>query len=84
MMAVTVRGGPDLVLGQPRVLFRLPDRFVSPRPMRGYEPHPDGQRFLVRTSAAGVEWTSLEPPITRLTLVHNWFAELERLAPTRD
>ncbi len=83
MMAVRVRRDPDLSLGQPRALFRLPDGFVSLRPMRGYELHPDGRRFIIGTSAAGLEWTSLEPPITRLTLVHNWFAGLERLAPTR-
>jgi hypothetical protein len=45
---------------------------------RSYELHPDGRRFLV-----GV-WSEQErpEPITRLILVHNWFAELERLAPT--
>jgi serine/threonine protein kinase/Tol biopolymer transport system component len=77
MMAVAVRSGPELSLGMPTALFRLPDRFVS-LGTRAYELHPDGQRFLVGRFVK----TDPPPPITRLTLVHNWFAELERLCPT--
>ncbi len=77
MMAVAVRPGPALSLGQPTALFRLPDGFVGQNPMRDYELHPDGRRFVV-----GV-WAEQErsEPITRLHLVHNWFEELKRLAP---
>jgi serine/threonine protein kinase/Tol biopolymer transport system component len=78
MMAVTVQPGPELSLGRPAPLFTLPEGFQTLYPMRAYELHPDGQRFLV---GRRVE-TEPPPPITRLNLVHNWFAELERLAPT--
>lgn len=46
--------------------------------MRGYELHPDGRHFVVGRFLK----TDPPPPITRLELVHNWFAELERLSPT--
>jgi hypothetical protein len=78
MMAVSVRSGPELSLGIPTQLFQLPDGFAHIYPMRGYLLHPDGQRFLVGRSVK----TDPPPPITRINLVHNWFAELERLAPT--
>jgi serine/threonine-protein kinase len=77
MMAVTVRHGAKLSLGPPTTLFRYP--FLPQSPMRGYDLHPDGRRFLVAIEG---EHTP-PPPITRLQLVHNWFTELERLAPTR-
>ncbi len=78
MMAVPVRHGPQLSLGIPAALFRLPDGFSTLRPMRSYELHPDGRRFVI----GRVVKRDPSPPITRLHLVHNWFAELERLAPT--
>jgi serine/threonine-protein kinase len=78
MMTVGVRHSPALSLGQPTTLFRLPDGFVPLNPMRSYDLHPDGRRFLVGRRLE----TAPPPPITRLNLVHNWFAELERLAPT--
>jgi Tol biopolymer transport system component len=77
MMAVTVRQGPELSLGIPTPLFRLPEGVVA-FGTRTYELHPDGRRFLVGRYVK----TEPPPPITRLNLVHNWFAELERLAPT--
>lgn len=77
MMAVSVRRDEALSLGPPTTLFRLPDRFVLRSPMRGYELHPDGRRFVVGRLVK----TDPPPPITRLELVHNWFAELERLSP---
>ena len=77
MMAITVRQGPTLSLGIPRFLFRLPDGFVI-NETHNYELHPDGRHFVIG------RFVKMEPPppITRLELVHNWFAELERLAPT--
>ena len=39
--------------------------------------HPDGRRFVI-----GIRGDPSTSPITRLHLVHCWFAELERLAPT--
>jgi Tol biopolymer transport system component len=78
MMAVPVELGPDLSLGSPRALFRLPDGTVSLGSIRSYDLHPDGRRFVI------ARWLEREPepPITRLTLVQNWFAELERLSST--
>jgi Tol biopolymer transport system component len=79
MMAVSVRHGTELSLGIPTRLFWLPDGVVSIEiGTRTYELHPDGRRFVIG------RWgkTDPPPPITRLNLVHNWFAELERLAPT--
>jgi hypothetical protein len=78
MMAVTVRQGPKLSLGLPRFLFRLPEGFVE-NGTHNYEFHPDGRHFVVGKFVK----TAPPRPITRLELVHNWFAELERLSPTR-
>jgi Tol biopolymer transport system component len=78
MMAVNVRHGPELSLGVPTPLFQLPDGVVTYTIARTYALHPDGRRFLI-----GVETKKdPPPPITRVNLVHNWFAELERLVPT--
>ena len=46
--------------------------------MRSFDRHPTDSRFVLVQS----ETMDPPPPITRLNLVHNWFAELERLAPT--
>ncbi len=77
MMAVSLRQGPELSLGQPVRLFRLPDGFVALRPIRSYELHPDGRHFVVG------RFVKMEPPppITRLELVHNWHQELLELVP---
>ncbi len=77
MMTVAVRHGPALSLGRSTTLFPLPDRFSGLGITRSYDLHPDGRRFLV--GVRGEHEPS--PPITRLTLVHNWFTELERLSP---
>jgi hypothetical protein len=42
--------------------------------------HPDGRRFLFTRLK---EAPRPPVPVTRLIVVHNWFAELERLSPTR-
>ena len=75
----SVDQGLELSLGIPRALFKLPDGFVRLFPERAYELHPDGRHFVVG------RFVKTAPPqaITRLELAHNWFTELERLAPTR-
>jgi Tol biopolymer transport system component len=78
VMAVNVRGGSELSLGRPTRLFQLPDGFIHLNPMRSYALHPDGRRFVIGRRID----TDPLPPITRLHLVQNWFAELERLVPT--
>ena len=76
MMAVPVRHDPEMSLGLPTTLFRLPPGFVA-LSTRSYDLHPDGRRFLVGVTRE----QEPSPPITRLNLVHNWFAELNRLVP---
>jgi Tol biopolymer transport system component len=78
MMVVAVRYDPELSLGRTTPLFPLPDGFLDFSPIRSYEVHPDGRRFVI----GKVVKQDPPPPVTRLQLVHNWFAELERLAPT--
>lgn len=49
--------------------------------MLAYAPHPDGRRFI----GCRLPRPSGPPaPTTRLEVVHNWFAELERLSPTQQ
>jgi len=76
MMAASLRHEPAFSMGPPEALFRLPSQGTG-FPMRTYALHPDG-RFLL----GHVEKLEPIPPITRLNLVHNWFEELNRLAPT--
>jgi hypothetical protein len=76
LLGVRVRAGESFSLGKPAVLFETPWH-VALMGWRGYDLHPDGRRFLF-----GRIKEEFPPPITRLELVHNWFAELERLSPT--
>ncbi len=79
MMTVAAGQGPELALGVPTVLFRLPEGVID-LSTHSYELHPDGRHFVFG------RFKKTEPlsPITRLELVQNWFAELDRLAPTRQ
>jgi len=80
LLSVPVTPGEPLALGKPAVLFRLPPGILGSAPTRCYDVHPDGRRFLfVRTKGS----LSLPAPVTRLHLAQGWFAELERLSPTR-
>ena len=65
-------------LGPPAQISTLPEGFVF-NGTHSYEFHPDGRRFIVGRFVK----TAPPPPTTRLELLHNWFAELERLCPTR-
>jgi eukaryotic-like serine/threonine-protein kinase len=76
LWSVSVGAGETPVLGRPRRLFAGP--FWSATPVRGWDVHPGGRGFLF---ARFGPWTP-PSPVTRLSLVHNWFAELERLSPT--
>ncbi len=78
MMAVTVRQDPELSLGIPTRPFPTAGRSRGVLGTRTYELHPDGRRFVIGRFVK----QDPPPPITRLELVHNWFAELERLSPT--
>lgn len=75
VMAVDYRvDGDRFVPGKPRELFRGP--FVL-GPRANYDISPDGQRFVILRRTT-------ETNRTPLTFVINWFAELERLVPTKD
>jgi serine/threonine-protein kinase len=63
---------PELSIGAPQLVFEVPG-FVD-TVGRSYDISRDGQRLLVLRSVN-------EPTRTKLHLVHNWFAELERLVP---
>jgi serine/threonine-protein kinase len=83
IMSVAVMSGPPLSLGPPTLVCRRPPdlrEFPEAFPVvRSYDLHPDGRRFVFGTRGQAKS----SPPVTRLTLVHNWFAEVERLSPTR-
>ena len=77
LLGVPVIRAEPFALGAPTVLFRLPPGTRLSDPVRGYDVHPDGKRFLF------ARWKEppLPPtPVTRLHLVENWFAELDRLS----
>jgi serine/threonine-protein kinase len=70
---VPVSTTPDFSFGPPELLFEGPYLNV---PGFGYAVYPDADRFILLESVTG------SGPITELKVVENWFAELERLAPT--
>jgi dipeptidyl aminopeptidase/acylaminoacyl peptidase len=73
-MAVPIRTDPELSAGQPHPLF--PDRFdrwAREDGSRNYDVARDGSRFLFIR-----ETESKQEPITRLDLVTNWPAQIER------
>jgi Tol biopolymer transport system component len=77
LWSVSVGAGDTPVLGRPRRLFATP--FATQSPVRGWDVDPGDRGFLfARRFAPGTS----RSPATRLSLVHNWFAELERLSPT--
>ena len=80
VMDVRVTPGEAIALGQPTKLFS--DSFSGYTTAFGYDLAPDGRGFLFARAKPGA--TPYSPTaITRLTVVHNWFAELERLCSTR-
>ncbi len=84
MMAVEIREDEGtLLLGKPTLLFER--QYVGIQPIRSYNVHRDGQRFLMF-------WNDPEQDRARedryfgnkLSIVLNWFEELERLVPTEN
>lgn len=77
MFAVEVTTSPTFSVSVPRVLFEG-DFELLPRGDTNYDVAPDGQRFLMVQQ----ERLSAERPVT---VVANWFGEVERLAaPSRN
>ena len=75
MMVVGVTLGESFEATRPRVLFRG-DYNSDPIGHPMYDVHPDGERFLMVRALEG------SSP-NRITVVLNWFDELERLVPLR-
>jgi Tol biopolymer transport system component len=68
LMAVDVQTAPTFHPGQPKALFE--------GNYRGYDPAPDGQRFLMVKPPAAAR----QAPSSEVTIVFNWFEELRRRA----
>ena len=80
MMAVPI--SPDqrgLNPGRPVLLFE--GDYTGLQPIRSYDVTPNGQRFLM-ISREPVQNRTTEVYGRKLSIVLNWFEELERLAPT--
>lgn len=78
VMVVDVAADQDFEQkGRPRLLFE--GSFVWEEPLRSYDIHPDGERFVML-----VERLEVEPePVTSLEIVLNWFEELRERLPAR-
>ena len=80
MMAVTMDGGDDPSVSVPEVLFSM-ESFVTEPPESGsrpYEVDADGRFLLLHDPQLGATGTAV-----KITVVVNWFEELERLVPRR-
>jgi len=78
-MAVPIRTEPELSAGQPHPLFPDQfDRWSREDTSRNYDVSRDGSRFLFIRQAE-----SKQEPITRLDLVANWPAQIERARSER-
>jgi hypothetical protein len=64
-------------LGPPRELFS--GAYGSTTPLDSWGLSPDGRRFIMVRAVSVAE----PQPITRINMVLNWFAELNRLAPAK-
>ena len=70
MMVVPLTYGPELRPGRPQILFE--GSFEGPTRFKAnYDITADGESFLM-----------IEVEASPITVVLNWFDELERLAPT--
>jgi hypothetical protein len=74
LLAVPVATDPSFTVGNSEVIFEG-QYFEGPFGGRAYDISSDGERFLM---IKRIENTSATP---RITVVQNWFEELERLAP---
>jgi eukaryotic-like serine/threonine-protein kinase len=74
MMVVTVGPGPELTVGDPKVLFHLGERLYMTQ-AENYTPFdigPDGQRFMMARRV--VDASAAQVP---LVVTENWFTELK-------
>ena len=75
MMLVDIAAGDKFKASVPRVLFEGP--WVTTTPVRNHDITPDGKHFVM----ARLEDAPPNLRATKLTLVLNWFEELEKRAP---
>ena len=75
MMVVDFRPEQGVFTAKPRELFE--GQYDQDAPVRSYDIHPDGKRFLMRK-------LSDQPPqpVRQIQIVQNWLEELKRLVPT--
>ncbi len=71
MFAVPVNTGTPFEHGTPQLLFAVPGLLQSIY-HRGYDMHPDGERFLMVASYGGLS-------TRQLSIIFNWRTELEKL-----
>ncbi len=77
MWVVDVQTNGSFATSKPRLLFEKPG-YRPGSPIRTYDLSHDGQRFLM------VKLDQRKPtPVTEMTLVLNWFDDLERLVPSQ-
>ena len=74
MRAVRIESGAGFKSGQPRQLFD--GDYETSIPARGYDVTPDGHHFIMLRNEP---WP--DHPVTKLTVVLNWFDELRRRVP---
>ncbi len=74
MMAVHISPSAAFKFGQPRQLFE--GDYEDAIPLRSYDITPDGQHFIMLRNEPPAD-----QPVTKLTVVLNWFDELRRRAP---
>jgi len=75
MHAVEIRPGPPFSLGEPKVLFTLPDRVFNGNPMwGGFDIAPDDKRFLMLRAVVLADSSSTAGTV----MVYNFFEELKR------
>jgi len=74
MMAVQVRGGPELAVGNPTLLFE--GEYVYAATVPNYDVAPDDQGFVMVRADQKKPWM-------QVNVVLNWFEELKRRAPSR-
>ena len=80
LMAVEFAPGSPPRIGRPRALFSFDPRELrfACAPVRCYDVTADGQRFYVTQTRRPL----LQPAVTHINLILNWFEELKAKVPT--
>ncbi len=82
MLAVEIEvSGSSLKPGKPAFLFE--GKYMSMNPIRSYDVAPDGQRFLMIPYGGEGNQARVDAYFgNKVSVIVNWFEELERLVPT--